>query len=132
MDGRYRRAYDLGEIATAHELLAMIDDCPLRHLAPRLLAERTLVRARLADRDGYAAAGPAFAAIGALSEHSTLTTSLTDCSITSGTSPASVRTKPPKRLSARPTTSPGRQRCQPLLDRVAGLAPVELRIGARW
>jgi hypothetical protein len=32
----------------------MIDDCPPGHLAPMQLAERTLVRARLADRDGYA------------------------------------------------------------------------------
>jgi hypothetical protein len=131
VDVTIRTAYDLGDIAAVRELLAMIDDCPPRHLAPRLLAERTLVHARLADRDGYAAADPAFAAVGALREHSALTTSLTACSITSGTSPALVRSKPPKRLSARPATSPGRQRCQPLLDRVVGLTPAELRIGAR-
>jgi hypothetical protein len=47
-------AYNLGDIAAVRELLAMIDDCPPGHLAPMQLAERTLVRARLADRDGYA------------------------------------------------------------------------------
>ena len=61
MDAAIRTAYDLGDIAAVRELLAMIDDCPPRHLAPRLLAERMLARARLADRGGYAAAGPAFA-----------------------------------------------------------------------
>ena len=132
MDVAIRTAYDLGDIAAVRELLAVIDDCPPRHLAPGLLGERMLVHAGLADRDGYAATDPAFAAIGALPEYSTLTTSLTACSITSGTSPALVRSKPPKRLSARPATSPGRQRCQPLLDRVVGLTPAELRIGALW
>ena len=116
MDVAIRTAYDLGDIAAVRELLAMIDDCPPRRLAPRLLAGRTLVHACLADRDGSAAADPAFAAIGTLPEHRTPTTSLTACSITSGTSPALVRSKPPKRLSARPAASPGRQRCQPLLD----------------
>jgi len=61
VDAAIRTAYDLGDIAAVRELLAMIDDCPPRHLAPRLLAERMLARARLADRGGYAAAGPAFA-----------------------------------------------------------------------
>jgi hypothetical protein len=50
----------------------MIDDCPPGLLAPMQLAGRTLIRARLADRDGYAAAGAAFAgAIGALRVHGT-------------------------------------------------------------
>jgi hypothetical protein len=117
VDAAIRTAYDLGDIAAVRELLAMIDDWAPRHLAPRLSAGRTLVRARLADRDGYGAADPAFAAVGALRERSTLTTSLIAWAVTSGTSPALVRSKPPKRLSARPATSPGRQRCQPLLDR---------------
>jgi hypothetical protein len=55
VDVAIRTAYDLGDIAAVRELLAMIDDCPPRHLAPRLLSERALARARLADRDVYAA-----------------------------------------------------------------------------
>jgi hypothetical protein len=78
VDVAIRTAYDLGDIAAVRELLAMIDDCPPRHLAPRLLSERALARARLADRDGSAAADPAFAALGALRVHSTLT-SLAHC-----------------------------------------------------
>ena len=93
MDVAIRTAYDLGDIAAVRELLAMIDDCPPRRLAPRLLAGCTLVHACLADRDGYAAADPAFAAVGALREHSTLTTSLTAWAITSGTSRPAIVTQ---------------------------------------
>jgi hypothetical protein len=60
---RYTHRYDLGDIGIVRKLSAMIDDCPPGRLAPMQLAERTVVGARLADRDGYAVGDAAFAAL---------------------------------------------------------------------
>jgi hypothetical protein len=107
----------------------MIDDCPPVHLAPMQLAERTVVGAHLADRDGYAA----FAApIGGLRErsnpyhlahgpldHAEYLTRLDDTAA-AGTAISEAR------------DIAGRLRCRPVLDRAADLASTEPRIGARW
>jgi class 3 adenylate cyclase/tetratricopeptide (TPR) repeat protein len=67
-----RAAYDLGDGAAAGQLLALLDSQPPGHLAPMLRAERDLVRARLAARDGDPAAAASFmAAIRGLRELST-------------------------------------------------------------
>ena len=129
----YTHRYDLGDISIVRESPAMIDDCPPGHLAPMQLAERTVVGAHLADRDGSAAGDAAFAApIGALREHR---------------NPCHLAHSPPDHAEyltrlddtaaagtaiseARDIT--GRLRRRPLLGRAAGLDSIEPRIGARW
>jgi hypothetical protein len=68
-----RAAHDLGDTATAAELLAMLDGYQPGQLAPMLSAERDLARARRTACDGGpAAAGAAFAAaIAGLRQRST-------------------------------------------------------------
>jgi class 3 adenylate cyclase/tetratricopeptide (TPR) repeat protein len=51
-----QHAYLLGDSATTHELLAVLDTHPAGHLPPILLAERQLARARVASADGSQAA----------------------------------------------------------------------------
>jgi tetratricopeptide (TPR) repeat protein len=51
-----RAAHELGDRAVLDELVAFLDARPKGHLAPLLGAERSLVRARLADDDGTALA----------------------------------------------------------------------------
>jgi len=98
-------AYDLGDIAAVRELLAMIDDRPPGHLAPMLLAERTLVHARLADRDGHAAAGPAFAAIGPLRDAAD--TAISEVSDVARVPPLPATAGPGRRPDARRTADRG-------------------------
>jgi len=109
----------------------MIDDCPPGLLAPMQLVGRTLIRARLADGGGYAAADAAFAgAISALREHGTpyhLAHGLFDR--------AGYLTQPGDTEAAETASSEardiaGRLRCQTLPDRAVGPTPAELRIGA--
>ncbi|MGH3172955.1 MAG: hypothetical protein ACRDPF_03700 [Streptosporangiaceae bacterium] len=103
----------------------MIDDCPPGHLAPVQSAERTLVRARLANRDGYAAA----VAGSALREHSTpyhLAHGLLEhAGYLTGLGEAEAAGTAISEARA----IAGRLRCQPVPDRAAGLMPAELRIG---
>jgi tetratricopeptide (TPR) repeat protein len=49
-----RAAHELGDRSALDELLAFLDARPEGHLAPLLIAERSLARARLADDDGAA------------------------------------------------------------------------------
>lgn len=51
-----RAAHNLGDAETISELLALLDSYPPGHLAPMLHAERDLVRARIAAREGDPAA----------------------------------------------------------------------------
>ena len=67
-----RAAHDLADTATVGELLVLLDASPPGRLAPMQRAERDLVRARLAAREGEPAAAAAFtAAIAGLRQHST-------------------------------------------------------------
>ena len=126
-----RAAHDLGDSATTVNLLALLDDCPPGHLAPMLRAERDLVRARLAASDGGRAAAASFAAaVTSLREHGTpyhLAHGLLDYAqhlIRMGDADAARVAISEARAIA------GRLRCQPLLDRAAGLLPAEPRIRA--
>ena len=67
-----RAAHELGDVAAAGDLLALLDSYQPGYLAPALQAERSLSRARLADRDDGQSAGAAFAsAIASLRQQST-------------------------------------------------------------
>jgi hypothetical protein len=57
-----RAAHELGDLGSIAELLALLDSYQPGHVVPVLRAERELVRARLAARDGQEAAAAAFAA----------------------------------------------------------------------
>jgi class 3 adenylate cyclase/predicted ATPase len=57
-----RAAHDLADIPVTTKLLAQLEAAQPGHLAPMLRAERDLVRARLAARDGDQSAAAAFAA----------------------------------------------------------------------
>jgi len=89
------------------------------------------VRARLADRDGYAAADAAFAgALSALREHGTpyqLADGLLDHA---GYLTRLGDTEAAETAISGARDIAGRLRCPPLPDRAAGLMPAELRIGA--
>jgi class 3 adenylate cyclase/tetratricopeptide (TPR) repeat protein len=121
-----RVAFELEDTAATGELLALLGACQPGHLAPMQRAERDLVRARVADREGDQAAGTAFAAaVNSLREQSTpyhLAHGLLDYAQylrghdDSGAAAAAVE-------EARALA--GRLRCQPLLDRAADLASVE-------
>ena len=58
-----RAAHELGDRATLRELVEFLDARPKGHLAPLLIAERSLARARLADDDDGAALADAIAAL---------------------------------------------------------------------
>lgn len=108
----------------------MFEDCPPVHLAPMQLPERTLVRTRLADRDGCAAVDAAFAAaLGALRQHGT------PYQLAHGLLGHTRLPKPSRGTKAAETVIgeardiARRLRCQPLPDRAADRMPAELRIG---
>jgi tetratricopeptide (TPR) repeat protein len=119
-----RSAHDLGDRATTSELLAMLDSYQSGHLAPMLRAERNLGRARLAASDGDPATATSFAdAISGLRElstpyhlahglldHAQYLTQLGD-------------TEAVEAAIAEAHDIAVRLRCQPLLDRAAGLTP---------
>ena len=115
--------------ATTGKLLALLDDCPPGHLPPILRAERDLVRARLTASDREQAAAASFAAaISSLREHSTpyhLAHGLLDHAqqlIRLGDTEAA------EAAIAEALDIACRLRCQPLLDRAAGLLAAEPRI----
>jgi class 3 adenylate cyclase/tetratricopeptide (TPR) repeat protein len=126
-----RAACDLGDTATASELLALLDSCQPGHLAPMLRAERDLVRARLAAADGDQAAAAAFApAISSLRELSSpyhLAHGLLD------EAEFLQRRGDAEGAAASAEEARGiaeRLRCQPLLDRAADLRAEEPRVRA--
>jgi predicted ATPase len=117
-----RTAHDLDDADTTSELLTMLDSYPPGHVAPMLTAERALVRARLSARDGDPAAGESFAAaVRALRELSTpyhLAHGLLDhaqYAALHDPGAAEADLGEARDIAAR-------LRCQPLLDRAAGLA----------
>ena len=129
-----RAAHDLGDTAATRELLALLDSYPPGHLAPMLRAERDLVRARLAARDGDQAAAASFAAaISGLRELSTpyhLAHGLLDhaqhLSRTRDADAAAAAIGEARDIARR-------LRCQPLLDRAADAdAPQDPGYGPRW
>jgi predicted ATPase len=126
-----RAAHDLRDDGTVGDLLTLLDSYQPGHLAPMLRAERNLVRARLAARDGDPAVGTAFAAaVGSLRELSTpyhLAHGLLDYAqylLHQGDEEAAAAATEEAQGIA------DRLRCQPLLDRTADLVPAESRIGA--
>jgi class 3 adenylate cyclase/tetratricopeptide (TPR) repeat protein len=125
-----RAAAELGDTAAVHDLLALLDSYPPGHLAPMLLAERNLVRARLADRDGDGAAAAFTAAISGLREMSTpyhLAHGLLDHAgylIRLNDTEAAAQAVDEARGIAE------KLRCQPLLDRIAGSTPARPHIRA--
>jgi hypothetical protein len=121
-----RCAHDLADTAAVRDLLALLDSYQPGYLAPMLLAEHDLTRARLLaeDGDGDAAAAAAFtAAITSLREQSTpyhLAHGLLDHAeflLSTGDAEAAAAAAEEARDIA------GRLRCQPLLDRTAALTP---------
>ena len=126
-----RTAYELHDTAATGELVALLDSCQPGHLAPMLRAERRLVRVRLADSDGDQTATASFAAaISSLRELSTpyhLAHGLLDYAeyvMRKGEEEAAAAAIGEARSIAE------RLRCQPLLERAAGLTPAESRIRA--
>jgi len=125
-----RAAHDLHDIAATRELLALLDAYQPGYLAPTLRAERDLVRARLAAGDGDPAAAASFAAaVGGLRELSTpyhLAHGLLDYAKylmrTGDAEGAAVAIKEARVIA-------GRLRCQPLLERIAGIAPAKSAVG---
>jgi tetratricopeptide (TPR) repeat protein len=117
-----RTAFDLRDTGTVGELLTLLDSRPPDVLAPMLRAERDLARARLGTADGNPVAAVAFAAaVGGLRELSTpyhLAHGLLDqasfltCLGDASTAAAAAE-------EARDIAS--NLRCQPLLDRAAGI-----------
>jgi class 3 adenylate cyclase/tetratricopeptide (TPR) repeat protein len=136
-----RCALELADAAAVRNLLALLDSYQPGHLAPMLLAERDLTRARLLakDRDGDADAAASFAAsIKSLREQSTpyhLAHGLldhaefllrsgdagSDADLASGAAAADLAAAASAIAEARDIAS--RLRCQPLLDRAAALTP---------
>jgi class 3 adenylate cyclase/tetratricopeptide (TPR) repeat protein len=121
-----RAAHELGDTTAGRELLALLDGCPPGHLAPMLRAERDLARARLAASGGDSAAAAALAAaVSGLRELSTpyhLAHGLLDHAehlIRLGDAEAAEAAISEARTIAE------RLRCQPLLDRAAGLTPAK-------
>jgi class 3 adenylate cyclase len=124
-----RAAHDLDDMAATGELLALLDSYPPGHLAPMLRAERDLVRARLAARNGDPAASAAFsAAITGLREFSTpyhLAHGLLD----HAQSLAHLHDAEAAEAAldeARDIAD--RLRCQPLLNRAADIASAKLQV----
>ena len=123
-----RTAHDLGDTAAAGELLALLDDCPPGHLAPMLKAERDLIRARLAARDGDPGAATTLAAaVSGLRELSTpyhLAHGLLDHSthlLRTGDDQAAHAAISEAGIIAQ------RLGCQPLVDRAETLQPTRSR-----
>jgi class 3 adenylate cyclase/predicted ATPase len=121
-----RATYVLHDIAATRELLALLDAYQPGYLAPMLRAERDLARARLAaDDSDPAAAGSFAAAVGRLRELSTpyhLAHGLLDYA------EYLMRTRDVEGAAAaieEARAIAGRLRCQPLLDRAAGIAPTQ-------
>jgi hypothetical protein len=126
-----RAAHELGDAAATVELLALLDSCPPGHLAPMQKAERDLVRARIADRDGDQAAAESFpAAVTSLRRYSTpyhLAHGLLDHAqrlSRSGDAEAAAAATDEARAIARQLG------CQPLLDRADAMEPAETRARA--
>jgi hypothetical protein len=98
-----------GDVAATGELLAPLDSYQPGYLAPALQAERSLSRARLADRadqDDGQAPGAAFAtAIASLRQQSTPITLPTGYSTTRSTFSAGVTPRVPPRPSKKPVAS---------------------------
>jgi len=127
--------HELGDGAAARELLALLDAYQPGYLAPMLRAERDLARVRLAARDGDPAGAASFAAaVGGLRELSTpyhLAHGLLDyaqyLTRTRDAGAAAAAIEEARGIA-------GRLRCQPLLDRAAGIAlakpPVQHQIAA--
>jgi class 3 adenylate cyclase/predicted ATPase len=113
-----RAAYDLGDVGTTGELLALLDSYQPGHLPPLLHAERDLARARLAARDGNPAAAELFAAaISSQRERSTpyhLAHGLLDYARHLDSEAAAAAIGEARDIAVR-------LRCQPLLDRAADL-----------
>ena len=115
-----RCALELADTAAVRDLLALLDSYQPGYLAPMLLAERDLIRARLAVGDGAAAASFT-AAIKSMREQSTpyhLAHGLLDHAeylLAVGDAEAAVAAIEEARIIAT------RLRCQPLLDRAAAL-----------
>jgi class 3 adenylate cyclase/tetratricopeptide (TPR) repeat protein len=119
-----RCAHDLGDGAAVRDLLALLDSYQPGYLAPMLLAERDLTRARMAARDDAGDAAAAFqAAIKSLRDGSTpyhLAHGLLDHAeflLRTGDAEAATAAAEEARGVA------GRLRCQPLLDRATALTP---------
>jgi class 3 adenylate cyclase/predicted ATPase len=115
-----RAVHDLGDDDTTGELLALLDSYQPGHLPLMLHAERYLARARLAARRGDTAAAEMFAAaISSLRERSTpyhLAHGLLDYAQHLDSRAAEAAITEAREIAAR-------LRCQPLLDRAAGLMP---------
>jgi class 3 adenylate cyclase/tetratricopeptide (TPR) repeat protein len=126
-----RTAYDLGDTAATGELLALLDSHQPGRVAPMLRAERDLARARLAAREGDEGAGAAFAAaitgLRAMSTPYHLAHGLLDharhLSHVGDHAAAALATDEARDIAHR-------LRCQPLLDRIAALAPAGSRAEA--
>jgi hypothetical protein len=125
-----RCAHELADAAAVLDLLALLDSYPPGHLAPMLRAERELVRARLAARDGDAAAAGSFtAAIAGLREQSTpyhLAHGLLDHAdylLAGGDAETADDPEAAAAAIEEARDIAGRLRCQPLLDRAAALTP---------
>ena len=134
-----RCAHDLADTAAVRDLLALLDSYQPGYLAPMLLAERDLIRARLLAKDGDGDAAASFAAaIKSLREQSTpyhLAHGLldhaefllrsgdagSDADLASGAAAADLAAAASAIAEARDIAS--RLRCQPLLDRAAALTP---------
>jgi class 3 adenylate cyclase/predicted ATPase len=126
-----RCAYELGDAEAVRDLLVMLDSYQPGHLAPMLLAERDLVRARLAAADGEPSAASAFtAAVTSLREQSTpyhLAHGLLDHAeylLRQGETHAAAL------ATAEAADIARRLRCQPLLDRAAAVSSAESRVEA--
>jgi hypothetical protein len=123
-----RAAHELHDTATTGELLALLAASPPGHLPPMLRAERDLTRGRLAAADHDPSASAAFAAaISSLRElstpyhlahglldHAQHLISLPDPDPDSYPDAAALAIDEARTIAAR-------LRCQPLLDRAAGL-----------
>jgi AAA ATPase domain/Adenylate and Guanylate cyclase catalytic domain len=127
-----RCAHDLADTAAVRDLLALLDSYQPGYLAPMLLAERDLIRARLLakDGDGDADAAASFAAaIKSLREQSTpyhLAHGLLDHAeflLHSGDAGSDADLAAAASAIAEARDIAGRLRCQPLLDRAAALTP---------
>ena len=116
-----RAAYELRDAAVVRELLSLLDSYPIGHVAPMLRAERDLLRARLPARDGDPTAAVSLAgAVRGLRELSTpyhLAHGLLDHAqylILHDPEAGETAVSEARDIAAR-------LRCQPLLDRAAGL-----------
>jgi len=120
-----RAAFELQDIGTTHDLLALLDSYQPGYLVPMLRAERDLARARLAGQDGAVAFSSALSGLRELSTPYHLAGGLLDYAeylTRHGDVAAAAQATDEARDIAR------RLRCQPLLDRAADMAPAESRM----